>query len=119
VFGHFCLSSGEPSHILPAHLSPNRLASVAERRIFATMNAIQIVAATPDGKNKLEYWAVTAPPQTALVEVLQRVPAGWMVTLTGETLNPQEAAALDLRPFEVRKLGHRNSRTNSEGTADF
>lgn len=83
------------------------------------MDAIQIVAASPDGKNKMEYWAVTAPPQAALVEVLLRVPAGWMVTLAGETLNPREAAVLDLRPFEVRKLGHKNSRTNGEGTADF
>lgn len=83
------------------------------------MDAIQIVAASPDGKNKMEYWAVTAPPQAALVEVLRRVPAGWMVTLAGETLNPREAAVLDLRPFEVRKLGHKNSRTNGEGTADF
>jgi hypothetical protein len=30
-----------------------------------------------------------------------------MVTLTGETLNPKEAAVLDVRPFEVRKLGIR------------
>jgi hypothetical protein len=69
-------------------------------------NAIQVVAASPDGK-KIEHWAVAAGPQRALVEVLRRVPKGWMVTLTGESLNPQEAAALDVRPFEVRKLGSR------------
>lgn len=77
---------------------------LSEGRIFLNMDAIHIVAATQDGK-KLQFWAVAAEPQRALVEVLQRVPSGWMVTLTGENLNPQEAAALGVRPFEVRKLG--------------
>jgi hypothetical protein len=71
------------------------------------MDAIYVVAATSVGHKKREYWAVAAEPRTALVEVLKRVPPGWMVTLTGETLNAREAAALDVRPFEVRKLGSR------------
>lgn len=84
------------------------LPAPGEERILANMNnASQVVAASPDGK-KIEYWAVAAGPQSTLVEVLRRVPKGWMVTLAGESLNPKEAAVLDdVRPFEVRKLGIR------------
>jgi hypothetical protein len=67
------------------------------------MDEIQIIIASPDGKRK-ELWVATGTPEAALVQVRQYLPAGWMVTLTGSSLTPQQAAVLDLHPNEVRKL---------------
>lgn len=86
--------------------SPHRIPSEAEEGRFASMYGIHVVAAT--GEDRTEFWAVAATPTKALVEVLQRLPAGWMVTLTGESLTLQEGAELHFRPNEVRKLGLRN-----------
>jgi len=67
------------------------------------MAEIQVIAATQDGTNK-EYWAVIGTPTMALAEIRQYLPPGWMVTLTGTSLTPQEAAALDIGADKVRKL---------------
>jgi hypothetical protein len=67
------------------------------------MDEIQIIVASPDGKRK-ELWAATGTPEAALVQVRQHLPAGWMVTLTGSSLTPRQAAVLDLYPNEVWKL---------------
>jgi hypothetical protein len=67
------------------------------------MDEIQIIVASPDGRRK-ELWAATGTPEAALVQVRQHLPAGLMVTLTGSSLTPRQAAVLDLYPNEVRKL---------------
>jgi len=84
---------------------------------IVSSDEIKIVAASsPDGK-KIEYWAVAAEPQIALIEILQRLPSGWMVGLTGENLTLQEAAVLDMYPSGVRKLQCRPSSPNVQGVA--
>lgn len=64
---------------------------------------IHIVAASQDGKSS-ELWISAGSPEAALVKVRQQLPAGWMVTLTGNSLTPKQAAVLHLRPDEARKL---------------
>jgi hypothetical protein len=70
---------------------------------MAIMDEVHIVVASPDGKRK-ELWVATGTPEAALIQVRQHLPAGWMVTLTGSSLTPQQARVLDLYPNEVRKL---------------
>jgi len=67
------------------------------------MDAIHILAATKDGKNT-ELWAVAGTPQRALWQLRERLPSGWMVTLTGNSLTPKQATILDVRQDEPRKL---------------
>jgi len=71
--------------------------------IIASMDAIHILAATKDGKNT-ELWAVAGTPQRALWQLRERLPSGWMVTLTGNSLTPKQATILDVRQDEPRKL---------------
>jgi len=66
------------------------------------MGAVHIIAAKGDGNTEL--WAVAGRPETALTDVLRSLPPGWIVTLTGESLTPEEAATLDLHATEPRKL---------------
>ena len=66
------------------------------------MDAIQIIAAKGNGNTEL--WAVAGPPQRALTDVLRCLPLGWIVTLTGESLTFEEAAALDIHSIEPQKL---------------
>ena len=66
------------------------------------METIQIIAAKGNGTTEL--WAVAGSPERALTDVLHCLPSGWIVTLTGETLTPQEAAAFDIHSTEPRKL---------------
>jgi hypothetical protein len=66
------------------------------------MENIQIIAAKGDGSTQL--WAVAGTPDGALREILRCLPSGWIVTLTGESLTPEEAVALDIHSTEPRKL---------------
>jgi hypothetical protein len=66
------------------------------------MGAIHIIVAKGGGNTEL--WAVAGTPETALTDVLRSLPPGWIVTLTGESLTPEEASALDIRSAEPRKL---------------
>ncbi len=76
---------------------------MAERGIFGLMGTVQVIAAIRDGTNK-DYWAVAGTPTEALTEIRQHLPPGWMFTLTGTSLTPKEAAALDMGTDKVRKL---------------
>ena len=67
------------------------------------MDAVYLVIASKDGQ--AELWAASGTPGKALAEVRGYLPSGWMFTLTGETLSPEEAATLDIRPGNVRWLG--------------
>ena len=67
------------------------------------MDAVYLVIASKDGQ--AELWAAAGTPGKALAEVRGYLPSGWMFTLTGETLAPEEAATLDIRPGNVRWLG--------------
>lgn len=67
------------------------------------MDEIHLIVASPDGKRK-ELWAATGTPEAALVQVRQHLPPGWMVTLSGNGLTARQAAVLNLRPNEARKL---------------
>ena len=58
------------------------------------MDAIQIIAAKGNGNTEL--WAVAGTPERALSDVLRCLPSGWIVTLTGESLTFEEAAAFDI-----------------------
>ena len=76
-----------------------------ERRLWAhirSMDAIQIVAAKGNGITEL--WAVAGTPERALTDLLRRLPSGWIVTLTGESLTPDEAAVFDISFSEPQKL---------------
>jgi hypothetical protein len=66
------------------------------------MGQIHIIAAKGDGN--IEFWAVAGTPETALTEVLRSLPPGWIVTLTGESITPEEAATLDVHSAEPQKL---------------
>ena len=66
------------------------------------MDAIQIIAAKGDGNTEL--WAVAGTPERALTDVLRCLPSGWIVTLTGESLTFEEAAAFDIHSTEPQKL---------------
>jgi len=66
------------------------------------VDAIQIIAAKGNGNTEL--WAVAGTPQKALTDVLRCLPSGWIVTLTGESLTFEEAAALDIHSIEPQKL---------------
>lgn len=67
------------------------------------MDAVYLVIASKDGQ--AELWAASGTPGKALAEVRGYLPSGWMFTLTGETLSPEEAAMLDIRPGNVRWIG--------------
>jgi hypothetical protein len=67
-----------------------------------SMDAIQIIAAKGDGNTEL--WAVAGTPERALTDVLRCLPSGWIVTLTGESLTPEEAVELDIHSTEPQKL---------------
>jgi hypothetical protein len=67
------------------------------------MNETHIIAASRDGK-ETELWIAPGSAEQALVRVREHLPAGWMVTLTGNSLTRKQAAVLALGPDEVRKL---------------
>jgi hypothetical protein len=64
---------------------------------------VQIVAATKDGQTI--YWAVAAPPDSAIEVVWNSLPAGWSPVLTNERLSPACVAALKLWRNGVREIG--------------
>jgi len=66
------------------------------------MDDVVLINAKGDGR--IELWAVGAPSVRGLEILRQHLPPGWMVSLTGEGLTFKEAAVLDIRPNEVRKL---------------
>lgn len=66
------------------------------------MDAVYLVVASKDGQTEL--WAASGTPGKALAYVRGYLPSGWLLTLTGEKLSPEEAATLDIRPGDVRWL---------------
>ena len=67
-----------------------------------SVDEIRIIAAKGDGNTEL--WAVTGTPERALTDLLHCLPSGWIVTLTGESLTPEDAAAFDIHSTEPQKL---------------
>jgi hypothetical protein len=82
---------------------PNRIVRDAVPDLFDHLYSTHVVLAIGDGQTEL-WAAATATPRKALAGVLQSLPSGWMVTLTGESLSLEQATELDFRPNEVRKL---------------
>jgi hypothetical protein len=48
-------------------------------------------------------WVAAAKPDQAVTLVLCAVPLGWIATIAGERLTPEQEAALNLKPGEVRE----------------
>ncbi len=65
-------------------------------------HGLYVVIASRDSEKQL--WVAFQTPQVALAQVLQRLPPGWFVTLSGDILTPKEAKILGIQPNEVRKL---------------
>ena len=66
------------------------------------MDAVYVVLASNVGQT--ERWATTGTPGKALAAVRDHLPTGWLLTLTGDCLPPEEAAPLGIVPGEVRCL---------------
>jgi hypothetical protein len=66
------------------------------------MDAVYLVFASKDGQGQL--WAARGAPGKALAEVRGHLPSGSLLTLTGQTLLPERAAILNIRPGEICKL---------------
>ena len=66
------------------------------------MDAVYVVLASKVGHSEL--WASAGSPGKALAAVRDQLPSGWLLTLTGECLPPEEAAPLGIVPGEVRCL---------------
>ncbi len=66
------------------------------------MDAVYLVLASNNGLTEL--WAATGSPGKALAEVRDRLPSGWMLTLTGGCLIPEAAASLGILRGEVQCL---------------
>jgi len=56
------------------------------------------------GVPKRQLWVAAAKPEQAVTLVLSAVPEGWTATTTGGRLTPEQGAALNLKPGEVREL---------------
>lgn len=54
--------------------------------------------------DRAELWAGPGTPAKALAEVRDYLPSGWLLTLTGEKLSAEQAAALDIPPGSVHRL---------------
>jgi hypothetical protein len=67
------------------------------------MDAVYLVIASKDAQ--AELWAAAGTPGKALAEVRGYLPSGWMLTLTGETLSPEDATKLDIGQGNVRWMG--------------
>ena len=63
---------------------------------------IHVVSAT-DGETT-HLWAVATPRERAVAAIQPMLDAGWVVTLTNRLLTPDEAASLNLRPGDVRRI---------------
>ena len=66
------------------------------------MDAVYVVLASKVGQTEL--WATTGTPGKALAAVRAHLQTGWLLTLTGDCLPPEEAAPLGIVPGEVRCL---------------
>jgi hypothetical protein len=66
------------------------------------MDAVYVVLASKVGQTEL--WAITGTPGKALAAVRDYLPSGWLLTLTGECLPPEQAAPLGIVPGEPRCL---------------
>jgi hypothetical protein len=66
------------------------------------MDAVYLVFASKDGQGQL--WAARGAPGKALAEVRDHLPSGSLLTLTGQSLLPEHATALNIRPGEICKL---------------
>lgn len=66
------------------------------------MYVAYVVLASKD--DHAELWAATGLPASALAQVRDYLPSGWLLTLTGEKLSAEEAAALDIPIGGVRRL---------------
>lgn len=66
------------------------------------MDAVYVVLASKVGQTEL--WATRGTPGKALATIRDHLPSGWLLTLTGQCLPPEEMAPLDIVPGEVRCL---------------
>jgi hypothetical protein len=71
-------------------------------------SGIQLVEVTTDsfvrGRPKKQLWVAAAAREDAVTLVLSAVPEGWMASLSGIRLKPEEVALLKMKPGEVREL---------------
>ena len=54
--------------------------------------------------NCFRIWVAFTSPEEALSKVLDSIPEGWSVVLTGARLNAREIEMLAIKPGEVREL---------------
>jgi len=66
------------------------------------MDAVYVVVASKD--ELTEHWAALGTAGQVLAQVRRYLPSGWLLSLTGEKLSPEEADALGIRPGNVCRL---------------
>jgi hypothetical protein len=82
------------------------------------MDAVYVVVASKDGLT--EHWAALGTAGGVLADVRRYLPSGWLLTLSGEKLSPEEADGLGIRPGDVRRLWRAAETTTShDGNTDW